>query len=48
MNVIINTKGEQISAEIKVYTTIRGIFGFAQKGFQDGLLAVQVNKNGAI
>jgi len=44
MNVIINTKGEEIPAEIKGYTTIQGIFGFAQKGFQDGLLAIQVNK----
>jgi hypothetical protein len=43
-NVIINIKGEEIPTEIKGFEIIRGAFGFAQKGFQDGLLAVQVNK----
>ncbi|HSY61971.1 MAG TPA: WG repeat-containing protein [Cytophaga sp.] len=44
LNVIINTKGEEIPTEIKGYQIIQGAFGFAPKGFQDGLLAVQVNK----
>lgn len=44
MNVIINTKGEEIPTEIKGFDIIQGAFGFSPKGFQAGLLAVQVNK----
>lgn len=44
MKVIINTKGEEVPAEVKGFDIIQGAFGFGAKGFQEGLLAVQVNK----
>jgi hypothetical protein len=43
MNVIINTKGEEIPTDINGFKIIQGAFGFAPKGYEDGLLAVESN-----
>lgn len=42
--VIINTKGEEIATDVKGFEVIEGIFGIGAKGFENGLLGIQVNK----